>query len=419
MHRSLLAATVLLGSIGSAPAQVQRGDIAITGFSSTAFGVLGAGNVVTGYTTPGFLGTGTSQCVLWDRQNTNAFLIGGFGFVGRATVLGPGVVVYGLVTANVGIASQLSWDGAGVVVVDSGTNQLRRLDPVSGAVVDLSTGTQPWGADLSAGAFDPVRGDVVVGGNGAIWRFSLATGTATPLASSLGGYVSGIAFDPVTGDVVATVLTVNRVIRVDAGGLVTNVAPQGSVPGPNALDVDQNGDFVTGGGTGQVYRVPRGGGAPMFLASNTSPANAVNGLAVAGAGGYGIGYGPACSAQFGPAVLTASGPFLVNATIATSSSNHAAGALGVLALGLDRTSHLGLPLPFLVDGLFGTNGCHLNVALDVTFGGVAAASAPAALVFPIAIPPAFAGQQFFAQHVALEPVPGSLSFSNGLAIRIP
>src|SRR5690606_5565297 len=106
----------------------------------------------------------------------------------------------------------------------------------------------------------------------------------------LGGYVSGIAFDPILGDVVATVLTVNRLVRIDASGAVSDVAPAGSVPGPNALDVDEHGDFVAGGGTGQVHRVPRVGGAPVFVASNTSPANAVNGLAVAGAGGYGIAF---------------------------------------------------------------------------------------------------------------------------------
>ncbi len=417
-HPLPLLAAVLCSPL--VPGQVQRGDIAVTGFSTSAFGIIGAGNAVTGYATGGYLGTGSSQCVLWDRFVPNSFLIGGNGFIGRATILGPGSVSYTLLTANVGIAAQLSWDGAGqVVVVDSGTDQVRRFDPATGAVVDLSAGPQPWGTSLSSGAWDPVNGDIVLGGDGGIHRFSLGSTTATPVVTGLGGFVSGIAFDPVHGEIVATVLTVNRVVRVGAAGSVTDVAPAGSVPGPNALDVDENGDFVAGGGTGQVYRIPRAGGSPAFLVANTSPANAVNGLAVAGAGGYGIGFGDACNATFGAATLVASGPFLVGSTVTTTSIDHAPNSIGVLALSLSRATYLGLPLPFLVDGVLGTAGCYLNVGLDVTLGGATSSTTPASLSFSFVIPPSFAGQEFFAQHLCLEPVPGSLSFSNGLAFRIP
>ena len=421
MHHATLLAFAVVLPCSLARAQVQRGDIAVTGFSTSAFGVIGAGGAVQGYTTAaGFFGSGTSQCVLWDPTVPDSFLIGGFGFVGRATITAPGVVGYTLVTANVGIAAQLSRDGAGgIVLVDSGTDQVRRLDPVSGVVVDLSSGPQPWGTTLSAGAWDPVRGDVVLGSDGAIHRFAPATGAVTLLAGGLGGHVSGIAFDPILGDVVATVLTVNRLVRIDASGVLSDVAPAGSVPGPNALDVDEHGDFVAGGGTGQVHRVPRVGGAPVFVASNTSPANAVNGLAVAGAGGYGIAFGDACAGAAGLARLSASGPFLVGATVLTTSTNHAANAPGVVVLGTNRSAYLGLPLPFPVDGLFGTNNCALHVAVDVALGAVSGTSVPATLAFSLVIPPAFAGQEVFVQHVCLEPVAGSLSFSNGLALRIP
>jgi hypothetical protein len=46
--------------------------------------------------------------VLWDPANPNDFLIGGFGFVGRATIAGPGSASYTLITNNVGIVSQMS-----------------------------------------------------------------------------------------------------------------------------------------------------------------------------------------------------------------------------------------------------------------------------------------------------------------------
>ena len=128
MHRTTAPFLACLLSAATS-AQVALGDIAATGFSTTSFGVISAGPVVSGYTTPGFQGTGTatSQAILWDPAHPNDFLVGGFGFVGRATITGPGTVSYTLITNGVGIVSQMSWDrSGGVVVADSGNDQIRR-----------------------------------------------------------------------------------------------------------------------------------------------------------------------------------------------------------------------------------------------------------------------------------------------------
>lgn len=404
-------------------AQVAPGDIALTGFSTTAFGLALGGTTIQACTTPGFQGTspGTSQAILWDELAPTSFVLGGFGFLGRATIAGPGSVSYTLLSNNVGIVSGLSWDASrDLLFADSGTAQLRRYSFATNAVTDVTTGPQPWGQDLNAGALDALTGDWYGGGNGAIWRVPAGASTAlpTPVASGLGGYVTGIAFDPVTGELLATVLTVNRVVRVAANGTVSDVCPPGSVPGPNALDVDHDGDLVTGGGTGQVHRIPRAGGAPVFLVNNTSPFGNVNGVAVAFGGGYGRPFGTGCAAATGPATLRAAGPFRTGGTLTTTSQNHAANTLGVLVLGLSNTSWLGTPLPLPLDPLLGTLNCALLASGDVTLAGVAGPTAPADLVFPLALPPAFQGARFFAQHVGLEPVPGGLSWSNGLAFAI-
>ena len=420
MPKSRAALSAAFLSCSAVLAQVSAGDIAVTGFSSTAFGIISAGPTVTGYTTPGFQGSGSSQAILWDRHNPQDFLIGGFGFIGRATINGLGSVTYVPITNNVGIAAQMSWiDGGQVVFVDGGTNQVRLLDPMSGGVVDLSSGAQPWGSDASSGAVDPVTGDVVVGGNGALYRFVIGSPTATPIASGLGGYVSGVAFDPVTGEVVATVLTANRLVRIDGAGNVTNIAPAFSIPGPNAVDVDQNGNFFACGGTGQVYRVPRTGGSPVLIASNTSPANAVNGLAVAGAGGFGIPFGQACNGVAGPVSLTAAGPFVVGTTVVTTSTNHAPNSLAVLVLGLSDTTWQAIPLPLDVDPIFGTSGCKLLVSGDATFLGFSDANTPANVSFSVLLQPIISGFRFYAQHVCLEPVAGGYSWSNGLSFFVP
>ena len=419
MNRSSLLGCFLSASLlsATASAQVAIGDIAVSRFSTTTFAVIGAGSSVTNYATPGFQGTGLSQSILWDRAHPNDFIVGGVGFVGRASILGPAAVSYSLITNGIGIAGQMSWNDIGwIVVADGGTNQVRLLDPASGFVVDLSTGAQPWGTSLSAGAWDPMTGDVVVGGDGALYRLANGSSTGTLIVGGLGGVVSGVAFDPTTGEIVATVLTANRLIRVDSAGTVTNVAPPFSIPGPNGLDVDQNGDYVAGGGMGQVYRVPHAGGSPVFLANNPGP---LNGIAVAGGGGFGIPFGQTCNGAAGPVSLTATGPFTVGSTVTTTSTNHEPTSLGVLILGISNTTYLGIPLPALLDPLFGTAGCYANVSLDVTAVAVTSATSPATLGFSFALPPSFSGYRFYAQHVCFEPVPGGWSWSNGLVFRVP
>src|SRR5262245_39554395 len=110
MPRTTFAAAVLLSSAASF-AQVAPGDIAVTGFSTSAFGVISPGPVVTGYATPGF--GGLAQAILWDPAHPNDFLVGGVGFVGRATITGHGTVSYSPITSAVGVVSQMSWDAAG------------------------------------------------------------------------------------------------------------------------------------------------------------------------------------------------------------------------------------------------------------------------------------------------------------------
>lgn len=407
--------TIAIGPFASA--QTNPGDIALTGFSTTTFGIYTGTAPATGYATTGF--GGLSQTILWDDQAPTSFLIGGGGFLGRATVLGPGSVSYTSLTTNVSNVAQMSWDAQHqVVFADFGTAQMHRLDPLTGLITPITTGAQPWGTELAAAELDPLTGDIVCGGNGAMFRVAAGAGTGTPFVSGLGGFVSGIQFDPQNGDVLATVLTVNRVIRVTAAGVISDVCPPFAVPGPNALDIDQNGDLIAGGGTGQVYRIPRSGGAPVFLLSNTQPFGNVNGIAVVGGGGYGRAFGTACNGSFGPATLVASGSFRTGATVTLTSTNHQAGAAGVLVLGLSRDTYLGIPLPFSLDSSLGTVGCSLHVSADVTFAGVAVGAGPADLVFPILLPASFQNQQFFAQHATLEAVPGGFAFSNGIAFRI-
>lgn len=412
--RSRLLPTLLplVWPIAAATAQVATGDIATTRFSTSTFDILRSG-VTTAYNTGGFQGTGNSFAVLWDPTNANDFLVGGSDFLGRARITGPGTVNYVRISAAVGIVVGMSWDNnRRVVFVDALAGQVRRLDPANGQIVDLSTGSQPWGLDANAGAFDPATGDTVVGGNGALYRLRRGTTTAVPIVAGLGGYVSGVTFDPVTGEVIATVLTVNRMIRVDGAGTVTNVVP--SLSGPNGVAVDHNGDFVVCGGTGQVWRVPRAGGSFTLIGGATA-LTPVNDLSVAGGGGGAFAYGQGCAGAGGIVQLRATAPFHPGVPIPTTSTNHAANAPGVLIIGVSNTTYAGNALPLSLDAILGTSGCFLRVSLDATLFGTASGGS---LTFPVTLSQWFAGYVLYLQHACLEPVAGGISWSNGIAMRV-
>jgi hypothetical protein len=58
------------------------------------------------------------------------------------------------------------------------------------------------------------------------------------------------------------------------------------------------------------------------------------------------------------------------------------------------------------------------VSADALFAGLTGPSAPANLTFSFVLQPIISGFRFYAQHVCLEPVPGGLSWSNGLSFFV-
>ena len=147
--------------------------------------------------------------------------------VGRATFSTTGAVSWNLLTTGIGTACQMSFDAAGqIVVADAGNDEVSRVDPTTGAITLIATGTQPWGTTVNAGAVDPLTGDIYVGNRDSIYRLPMGMTPAVLFAtgwSTSTAYTSGFAFDPVTGELVVTLLAVNRVVRVDAGGNFTSL----------------------------------------------------------------------------------------------------------------------------------------------------------------------------------------------------
>ncbi|MEO6594767.1 MAG: hypothetical protein ABIP94_08445 [Planctomycetota bacterium] len=392
------------------PAQVLPGDIGITGFSTTSFAVASPPPTVTTYNAGTFMGTGgaTSQAILHDPVNPNDFIVGGFGFVGRATITGPGTVVYSLITNGINTASQMSWDNSGnIIVADAGTDQVR-LVTTGGTVTDLSTGTQPWGTSVNAGAFERSTGDVIVGGSGGLFRLPNGQTTGVPIVTGLGGFVSGVTFDPCNGDILATVLTLSRLVRVTSLGVVTDEIPAATVGAPNSLDIDENGNYIIGGANGQVFRSPPGGPATL-IATATGLGTSASGVAYVS--GNRCPYGAPCPAPFGLPTLTTVGAYTAGFPLVTKSINHNPGVLGLAVFSLSQI----MP-PLNLGPIFGTNGCFLHVAPD--FIDVGITNATGEFVHAQATNLTFANQRLYVQHAVLEGVPlSSFTFSNGLCVQ--
>lgn len=268
--------------LSSANGQINPGDIGVTWISSSQFSILRANGSSTVFNTGGFLGAGSSSTLTLSPIEPNTYWIGGSGFIGRAQITGPSTVNYSLISNGVPLPAQFAWDGSSLIVFDSGTDQIVQVNINSGSVTNLTSGTQPWGIDLNAGYLDPSSGRMFAGGNNGIWVIEPGSTTPLPYASgwvtpAQSSYVTGIAIDRESGEPVATILAVNRVVRIDQNGVLTNLVPQGSIPGPNSIEVDDAGDFIVGASFGQIYRVPRAGGSPQPLGTASGVIGAATG----------------------------------------------------------------------------------------------------------------------------------------------
>ena len=116
---------------------------------------------------------------------------------------------------------------------------------------------------------------------------------------------------------------------------------------------------------------------------------------------------------------TFTGTFVPGGRLASTSNNHAAGALGALVIGFSRELYRGRMLPIDLDPILGTAGCSLLVSLDLTVLGFAQAPPPSTLSFQLGLPAVTAGMDLHFQHAAFEPrVPGGLSWSDGVTVNV-
>lgn len=302
-----------------------------------------------------------------------------------------------------------------------GTGELWATAPIAGESrlvhVDPGDGSMTLAATLP---FYP-QSLATAGGTGlfaaaasTLWHIDTATGATTTIGATgvtaLGAIVTyqGVLYgwDRVSGLVVLDPVT----------GLATDVNP--AIGGATLatggiywLAVRDDGAMVGGGG-GLRFAFDRVTGIAQFLGATQFE---IRGAASGVAASYGVG----CLGGAGLVQLRTSGslrsPSLLTSTSVGHGSVGAAQYPGVLVFGFSRTSHAGNNLPFDLDPLLGTQGCSLLASIDASMLGL---TDHGALQFVLAMPPGLAGTTFHLQHAVFESVPGNMSWSQGIRVRL-
>lgn len=424
---SLFAVGGALALTQAASAQVSSGTIAMCSLDPNQFSLIDpSGQVVTAYplsNTDGSGGTTNTNSILWDPSQPQSFFLGGEGFIGRVTITGFGTSNYQLITNQIGIVSQLSLDPNGkLVAIDSTSSQAVLVDPANGAITPITSGPQPWGTELNCGALDPFTGDLFLGTDNAM--YVIRNGSSTPIllsstwtTSHQTAYSTGIAFDPNTGDMVVSILTADKIVKMDKQtGAITDMCPPHSIQSCNSVAFEPTGDIVVGGWQNKLWRIPNAGGSPSLITTVSNQGFLATAVAVVGngCGGQIQSYGSGCAGSGGfVPLLELDGCAAENQTVTLSISQGLGGSSALLLFGLAPgvtplgpncsilvTPLLGNPLPL---PLFGANG--VPGAGNISFPGV--------------IPTGTSGASFTLQALVVD----SASFvgavaTNGIAVSI-
>lgn len=282
---------ILAACAAAAPSQLAPGTIGIVKSSTAAFATISPLGTVTTHVVGPFSGTGAPTSILHDPLDANAFLIGGAGFLGRASFGAGGAVTWTLLGTTTGSVEIAGVDAAGRYLFgDEISDQIRAFNPATGTFSNVTSGPQAFGALISA-LYDE-RNEVMYVGSvfGRLYRMSLAGGVPGPvtqLGPSLGSGLNliGLALDPFDCSVVATALAilpgiVPRIVRFSPGGTVTDLVAPGTPAIPNGIAADLRGDFVLVRSANSVEALSNSTGTVTALPSVTFTGS-MRGVAVA------------------------------------------------------------------------------------------------------------------------------------------
>lgn len=309
MARSLaptLFFLLLFAVPGSAQSVLAVGDIGFVNQTPGAFYVLRATPPCSGATSAQVNAysilppVGNTEAILWDPAVPDSFIIGGAGFIGRATVTAfTGSATWTVITTSVGTVRQMAWDANGdVVFADRTADQIGVCNLSTGGVTYITAGLQPWASRLDAVAVHVASGDIYAASHNAVYR--MAAGNAPVLLA--GGWcpqgnncqVSGLAIDPTTNDILASTINPPELYRITQAGTWAFEVPAGTLATgsraiTNGLGPGLGSDFIVGSGNSascnaRVYCVTGGvATAPFGALAPGGPSCGARGVAVVGA----------------------------------------------------------------------------------------------------------------------------------------
>lgn len=303
--------------------------------------------------------------------------------------------------------------------VSSSFYQYTRIDPATGI------------ATVAAGGAD-IRDFTAAPGNR---LFGIRNGTVNPYEDAL------VRVDPATGvttflgytgfaDVQGLSMHLGVLYAWDvfAGLLVVDpntgaaVDPFPNVSGPayqQSLCSHPDGRLLLGGGDSngpdQLFELDITTGVATLI--GTMP-QAYDIRGIEPLGGFTVAFGQGCAGAFGQVFLGVTGTLRGGGQLLSISGNHAPNQVGAAIVGLSDQMFGGAPLPRSLDALLGTNGCSLHVAIDASVFTTTGATGPATMQHGFPLPPWSTGLTLFVQHACFEPVTGSSSWSNGVAVHI-
>lgn len=332
----------------------------------------------------------TGQAFAIDSRTGVGQLLGNTGRTGHNAMARNGRTLFAIEQAATGASATFALD-----IVDDATGTASRSVTLSRDIRGLA----PGGSFALLGVAEASPNDQLV-------RIDQFNGTVTLLGTMSHGRVQ--ALERHGNNFYAWDLTAG-LVRVDfTTGATIDVNPNvGADVGIQFLTSHSDGRLL--GGQNALYVIDPNTGVPTLI----------------GSGGYSdlrgaeerfgviLPFGTSCGllSQGG---LTVTGTPSTGSTLTSQSSPHGRGRAGALMLGFSNTSVGGVPLPFNLDPLLGTQGCSLYTSLDVSIPGSTGASA--SLTFPLAIPPLSQGLIFHLQHVVLNGA--SPDISNGVTVRV-
>lgn len=289
---------------------------------------------------------------------------------------------------------------------------LALLDPFTGAET-LPFGTADVGQLVALTSIASVPDLFAIRDNNGpdeLVRINTTSGAVTVLGPT--GRSDLVAFEITTAGARAWSDGLGLVNIALSNGAITDLFPAvGGPTGMRYLAADPaTGSVWLGASTLQLVSLPSGAISGVLA---TFPGFDIRGAVFTTSRVQPIGQG--CQTITSTSAVGAVQPFAAGSPFTALSAHHPASALGLQIVGFSETTYLGSPLPVSMDPIFGTTGCFLRVSAEITLGGVCDASGT--MNVTIQLPPTIGFQQFYVQHAVLEPVPGGISFSNGLRVR--